>query len=165
MSAISGVPQSVCDALTRYHDEWRHPRLSPLSVSGLYDLYPNKPTTFDVGYRWQPKETWPNADSPGVYFVFDDGLRLIYVGQSNLLGRRLSYWFVGTSQCENVRGTWKSEPRFVATVSVQRHFEALALEGFLIEFFLPPENTSLKRAAATLQDAQENAGPTPPLNT
>ena len=165
MSALLGIPQSVRDALTQYHNEWRHPRLPPLSVSGLYDLFPKEPTTFDVSYRWQPQETWPNADRPGVYFVFDSDLGLLYVGQSSLLGRRLSHWFIGSAQCERIQGTWKSNPRFVATVSVQRHFEALALEGFLIELFLPPENTSLKRVAATLQDAQEVAGPTPPLNT
>jgi hypothetical protein len=165
MNALLGVPQSVRDALIRYHDEWRHPRLAPLSVSGLYDLFPKEPTTVNVSYRWGPQEIWPNADSPGVYFVFDPDLRLLYVGQSSLLGRRLSQWFIGSAQCDHIQGTWKSKPRFVATISVQRHFEVLALEGFLIELFLPPENTSLKRVAATLQDAQEGVGPTPPLNT
>jgi hypothetical protein len=165
VSAPIGVPQSICDALARYHNEWRHPRLSPLSVSGLYDFFPSESTTFDVGYRWQAQETWPNANSPGVYFVFDSDLRLIYIGQSNKLGRRLSQWFIGSIRCESVQGIWKFRPRFVATVSVQRHFEALALEGHLIDFFLPTENTSLKRVAATLQDEQEVGGPTPPLNT
>jgi GIY-YIG catalytic domain len=165
VSAQPGVPQTVCDALTRYHNEWRHPRLAPLAVSGLYDMFPSEPTTFNVSYRWHPREVWPNADSPGVYFVFDSHLRLIYVGQSCVLGRRLSQWFIGSSQCKRTQGTWRSNPRFIATVPVPRHFEALALEGFLIDFLGPPENTSLKRVAVTLHDAQACGGSTLPPNT
>jgi hypothetical protein len=153
---VVGV-DDIREALVNYHKEWRHPRLTPLHVSGIYDLFPNRPTTFNVQHRWHQKEAWPNADFPGVYFVFDANLNLLYVGQSSKMGRRLSQWFKGSVHCDHIHGSWKTDPRFVATVPVARHFEALALEGHLIDLYGPPENTSLKRIAAIVEDAQEEA--------
>jgi len=151
--------ESVRNTLTRYHNEWRHPRLTPLAVSGIYDLRPNEPTTFEVQHRWHQAEKWPNSDFPGIYFVFNKDMLLLYVGQASILGRRLSQWFRGTEQCDQLRGNWRGSPRFVATVRVDRHFEALSLEGFFIDELQPPENTSLKRIAQIVDDAEAEHPP------
>ncbi len=140
MTRYSDVPTS----LARYHAEWRLQRLEPFQISGLYDLFPHKPTTVQPAFRWHPDEKWPHADSPGVYYVFDVASELLYIGQSGLLGRRLSYWFQGKNEC-SICGTWCSaKPRFVATTPVGHHFEAVALEAYLIQTLDPPENTALR---------------------
>ena len=36
---------------------------------------------------------WPNADRPGVYFIFGQNMELLYVGKASWLGRRLGDYF------------------------------------------------------------------------
>lgn len=142
MTRYSDVPAS----LAHYHAEWRHQQLEPLQISGLYDLFPRESTTVQPAFRWNPGEKWPHADRPGVYFVFGAGSELLYIGQSRLLGKRLSEWFGGGIEC-SIRGTWRSrQPRFVATTPVGQHFEAVALEAYLIETLDPPDNTALRNS-------------------
>jgi hypothetical protein len=63
------IPQHILDAVTRYHDTYRHPNLRRPEHSGIYALFPEETSSDEVQHKWP--ESWPNADRPGVYFVFD----------------------------------------------------------------------------------------------
>jgi hypothetical protein len=136
----------VSRILAEYHDTYRNPRLEPLKVSGFYDLHDHEPTSVAVAFRWSNNDKWPNHDRPGVYLVWDDQMSLRYVGRANPLSRRLSNYFRSSagagSPCKIVHPGWRSRPRFVATVPVQKSFEAGALEEYLINKLRPVENAT-----------------------
>jgi hypothetical protein len=127
-----GVPQKVLDAVEHYQNNYRHPKLRRLEVSGLYDLRADEPTSVVAQSFW-PNPPWPNHDQPGVYLIWDQEMSLRYVGRATTLGVRLHDRFKEgpDGRCVMEDG-WKSKPRFVATIPVERTFEAGALEEYLM---------------------------------
>jgi hypothetical protein len=136
------MPKQISGAIARYHDTYRHPGLGPLELSGIYALFPGESSSVAIEYWWPA--WWPNGNQPGVYLIFSTNMELLYVGMSGHLGSRLNCWFwweAGPGSGCKVMHNWKNRPHYVATVALGRAFEALGLEGFLIEELNPPENT------------------------
>lgn len=128
-----GVPQKVIDAVAAYDNTYRHPKLRRLEVSGLYDLGVGEPTTVVAQFFWSNNDPWPNHDRPGVYLIWDQAMDLRYVGRATKLGVRLHTRFkIGLEGSCVMEEGWKSKPRFVATIPVERTFEAGALEEYLM---------------------------------
>ena len=71
-------------------------------------------------------------------------MQLLYIGKASWLGRRLSTYFqylTGRgSECKIVHSGWKTRPSYVATVALNKSFEAAALEEYLIGVLNPEEN-------------------------
>lgn len=132
---LDGAPQRVNEAVANYQNTYRHPNLRPLVVSGLYALFPDETPSFPTEFSWE-KHPWPGARHPGVYLIFDADVDLRYIGCANVLGRRLNDYFKYISGrgsvCRVVHTGWRSPPRFVATITVEKPFEAGALEEYLI---------------------------------
>lgn len=135
------VLETAQNAVSEYHDTYRHPNLATLQVQGLYELFPAAGSQAPL--RWPGP--WPYVDQPGVYLIFDAELKLLYVGKDARLGRRLGTYF----QYQAGRGTtcrivdalaWGSQPAFVATVAVSKTFEAPSLEEYLIAKLRPSLN-------------------------
>src|SRR5882724_11129054 len=139
------IPQRIVDAVAQYHQMYRHPRLKPLEVSGTYALFPEEPTAATARYRWTT-DPWPGHEYPGVYLIFGAEMQLLYIGRAGDLGRRLHDYFryvAGPqSGCRVFHTTWKSPPKFVATIALDREnaFEAGAIEEYLIGRLGPAEN-------------------------
>lgn len=136
------VPQHILEAISHYHETYRHPNLQRPEVSGIYSLFPEEVCSVAAQYRWP--DSWPNADRPGVYFIFGPSMELLYVGKAAWLGRRLGdyfKWLAGRgSGCRIVHGGWKTRPAFLATAALSESFEAPALEEYLIPRVKPAEN-------------------------
>jgi hypothetical protein len=127
--------EDVAAAISKYHETYRHPKLTPLRVSGFYDLHDHEPTSVPVESRWS-KDGWPSDDRPGVYLIWDETLSLRYVGRATKLGVRLHSWFkTGPDDRCVAKGRWLSKPRFIATIRVEQIFEAGALEEYLMGAF------------------------------
>ncbi len=93
------------------------------------------------------REEYPNSSKPGVYAIFDAEMRLLYVGKSNCLGKRLSNYFqwedrkAGTVKIVDSDESWgDTRPAFLATIAVEKDWEASSLEEFLIFHLKPPAN-------------------------
>jgi hypothetical protein len=138
-------------AVHSYDKQQRPAHAAPLAVSGLYDLFPDSPPDQSVPIHARWPEKWPGADRPGVYMVFDQALRILYVGKASMnsaLGARLGTYFGHVDYpkdltCRLVNpSAWSATPRFVATVplSDDSAFVAPALEEFLIRTLDPPDN-------------------------
>jgi hypothetical protein len=142
------IPKKITDAIARYHDTYRHPGLGRPELSGLYALFPGESSDVAVEYSWPA--WWPNGSQPGVYLIFGANMELLYVGKSGQLGYRLNHWFwweAGPGSGCKVMHNWRTKPYYLATVALGREFEALGLEGFLIEELHPSENTMGRRWA------------------
>jgi hypothetical protein len=139
------IPESILDAVSTFHREWRHTRLAPLKYSEVYSLFPQESLDSPTNANWP--DPWPLASSPGVYLIFGAKMQLLYVGKSGLLGRRLGDYFKWSaglaSACRVVHTGWKTRPMFIATIAVAESFEAPALEEFLITRVHPEENSLL----------------------
>lgn len=97
-----------------------------------YSLYP-KPRE----YGWE--QTWPNHDCPGVYIITDSEEEIIYVGTSEVLGRRFYEWFGSGKSCE-LKHNWKHFPSYLYTIATNL-WERLSLEAYLIHYINPKENS------------------------
>ena len=143
------IPDTIHNAVTTFHADWRHSRLAPPECSDLYSLFPQETTNTPTNANWP--DHWPNADRPGVFLIFDPNLQLIYIDKSQRLGRRLNNYFRWTtgpgSACRIVHTGWKTRPMFIATIAATESFEAAALEEeYLVATTNPHEN---HRAALT----------------
>ncbi|MFS8066370.1 MAG: hypothetical protein ACMG6S_08350, partial [Byssovorax sp.] len=83
----------------------------------------------------------------GVYLILDARLHVLYVGKAsvrNTIGGRLAGYFQYDLQkkCKFKLSTWTGTPEYVATIAVEPelHFEAPAVEEFLIARLCPPVN-------------------------
>ena len=128
--------------LEHYCAQLRRSDWPKLEMSGLYDLYPSSDDTA-CEYHWP--DDWPFVDSPGVYFVFDADMQVLYIGKASLnswFGNRLSTYFRYGDHKECVvqnSDSWKGVPRFVAVIPIEAEykFEAPALEEYLITKLKP----------------------------
>jgi len=125
---------AIYDLICRYHDTYRHPSREELILSVPHALGENP------GYR--SVQSWPNYSEPGVYIMLNDAkTQVLYVGQAEKLGYRLSTWLRhGTHESRRMRA-WEIKPAHVAVVPVQEDHEAASLESFLIRRLHPKENT------------------------
>lgn len=128
--------------IQEYSLKYRNSSLAPLLLSPIYTLRPDLSAVRSPDYVWPAP--WPNAAAPGVYFLFDAEVKLLYIGKSALLGKRLSDYFgyeAGRgSRCKLVSDQWTAPPAYLATVAVQFTFEAPSLEEYLISRLSPPNN-------------------------
>jgi len=131
----------------RYCASMRGSTMPKLKLSGLYDLYPSSDDT-PCEYHWP--EDWPFVCSPGVYFVFDAEMQVLYIGKASMnswFGARLSTYFkVGADKECVVKnpGSWNGVPRFVAVIPMEDEFkfEAPGLEEYLIAKLDPIDNSN-----------------------
>ncbi|WP_420725310.1 GIY-YIG nuclease family protein [Hwanghaeella sp. LZ110] len=82
------------------------------------------------------EETWPNNSKPGCYFIFNDGMELLYIGKASHIGARLSSYFrfdeTRTKGVAKNIESWSSPPRFIVTVGLEHSYEAPSLEEYLL---------------------------------
>tara|TARA_R110002124_G_scaffold86074_1_gene222851 strand:+ start:174 stop:608 length:435 start_codon:yes stop_codon:yes gene_type:complete len=132
--------EAIKGEIENYHQNYRHPSLTPPSISEVYRLFPDEQSK-DSEYAWP--STWPNNSLPGVYFIFDENLSLLYIGKAKNLGRRLSSYFTyaGDRSCRVKETDWRVKPHFLVTASIGKFFEAPSLEEYLIEAFKPSHNS------------------------
>jgi hypothetical protein len=124
----------------------RGPQMPPISLSGLYDLFPDN-SSKESEHVWP--DSWPSASESGVYFVFDAELQVLYIGKASMnssIGARLSTYFGPGPNKECIarkKEHWNGTPRYVAVISMQPdfRFEAPALEEYLITKLQPIDNT------------------------
>jgi len=117
------------------------------------DEFPNVSTN----HKWP--ENFPYRDRPGVYFMFDADLSLLYVGMTKArLQMRISKYFRRMSRLdhrcrinEKMLPAWNVRPCYVRTLAVTNALEAPILEDFLIDTLRPSENWQSKRRAAKFQ--------------
>ena len=135
------------EALSWYIENFRKPGLPDLQLSDLYDLFP---PSHDDSVLTQWPASWPNANSAGVYFIFDADRLLVYIGKSSMnsaVGYRLSSYF-GSDENRKCRvkhpQSWTGKPRYIATIgmSPEYRFEAPALEEYLIARLPTTDNTA-----------------------
>lgn len=133
------------EELEYYCTRLRGPDMPKLKMSGLYNLYPTSDDT-ECEYRWP--DDWPFVESPGVYFVFDADMQVLYIGKASMnscFGARLSTYFRSGADKECVvknSESWKGDPHFVAVIPMEKkyRFEAPALEEYLITKLKPIDN-------------------------
>lgn len=141
--------EKIMEFLQRY----RRPSILQIATSGLYDLYPDRELSKNaseapIDFRW-PDDYYPNAALPGVYAMFGEELKLLYVGKASgnsSVGNRLGSYFTYSEnkECNFCHSSWK--PRFIATATIDREFrfEAPSLEEYLIRELSPRWNTQGK---------------------
>lgn len=89
--------------------------------------------------------SWPNNLKPGVYIVLDQNEELLYIGQSQSLGKRLNQHFpsyegkctIAESDKEKLKGAYYL---YTTSCSEDKAWERLSLEGYLICKLNPPRN-------------------------
>lgn len=104
-----------------------------------YSLFPQKG---EYGY----KDTWPSNGKPGVYFVLNKNEDLLYIGQSNSIGRRLNEHFpnrddkctIAEPDKEKLKGAYYI---YTTSCSENNGWERLSLEEYLIQYLNPPQNS------------------------
>jgi len=127
-----------------YCKTYRHPNLKELTISGLYDLFPEigNPDIY-VESAWP--STYLLCGSSGVYIFLNNDLEVIYVGVAKSgFGNRLGKYFAYN---ENRKCRLKDDritnPRYIVCIAVpsETFFEAASLELFLINEIKPINNT------------------------
>lgn len=114
----------------------RNPTLPEYQISKIYSLFPESEE-----FGWPM--TWPHNEKSGIYFILDENKKLIYIGESNRIGGRLSSYFKydDNRKCF-IRHKWVRTPFYLFTLAVQDNyfFERLSLEAFLINTLNPDNN-------------------------
>ncbi len=125
---------ALTGALMEFNGRYARPGIGP--------LYLSEPCGLDE--HWS-EEYWPYSTLPGVYVVYDDHNKLIYIGKASLdatLGSRLGAHFSRSSDgsAEPPPG-WKGA-KYVRTIPLphEHAFEAPAIEEFLITRLEAREN-------------------------
>lgn len=123
--------EKLKEVLSKYHSNWRNPRLAPLKTSEPYDL----DNDFDKFY--------PCATEPGCYMFFSKDWEISYIGKAVNLGRRIGSYLRQDRPSRKMLllYEWKLQPRYIVAVSVKERFEAPSLEEYLIQRLDPPDNT------------------------
>jgi len=137
--------EDVLKAIDSYKVKFRRPELPDLEFSKLLALFPEDYGLNGATLTWI--DPWPNGERQGVYFVFGQALKLLYIGKASMrrgIGSRLAQWFQFAPDrgCKVVHPGWSEMPRFIATLAVPvgMGFEAPAIEEYLITQLLPPDN-------------------------
>ena len=109
---------------------------------------------FDLEKDWKPDVYYPFCDEPGIYAIFSESDKIIYIGKAsnnNSIGARLATYFITDEKwkCETISPkilNTKITPKFILAVAVKNSFEAPSLEEYLIKEFDPPANSIGKRS-------------------
>jgi len=124
-------------AVKEFNKHFPRPDMSPLKLSGKYDI------------RVDYSEPFPHAERPGVYIIFNTDNEVLRIGKvscKNTLGNRLSaYYKWGQGDSEGVgRHEGYGDAKLIRVIGFpnDRAFEAPALEEFLIGKLNPPYNTN-----------------------
>lgn len=144
--------EKLKEAVQTYSSSYRHPGMPPIVFSERYELFPASPPTDSNEPKWP--NTYPFADSFGVYVMCSEELELLYIGKASLdyLGSRVSTYF-GYQEPRNresgckIRHKWDTVPYYILCMAVpdDSRFEAAALEEYLIDVLQPSENRMGKR--------------------
>jgi hypothetical protein len=116
----------LAEALMLFNGRMLRPGMGPLFLSERCDL--------DGGWS---DEYWPYATLPGVYVVYSETNKLVYIGKascSSNLGARLGAHFKKAPDGTAIRPEGWGEAKYVRTVPVPRRFtfEAPAIEEYLL---------------------------------
>jgi len=136
------ILEKALEEIKFYENNFRHPNLDKLKISGYYDLNPEKETKLEIEKSW-PNE-WIFCGEAGVYVFLDENLEIAYIGKANHFGERFGGYFSSSDEKKcNLKHTWKTTPRYVVTVAVPQtsKFENSSLEGFLLSKILTSDNT------------------------
>ena len=138
--------------VAEYCRTYRPPNLKRYCLGPVYDLFPERPEgSIECGTRWD--DEWPNSRLPGVYAFLDSQGDLLYVGKASMgttIGHRLGKYckYNRNDKTCNIGGYLERFndgecPRYVWTVGIpsETHFEAPALEEFLLKELHPKHNT------------------------
>ena len=130
------------DFLLDYATRFRRDDVGEIEIGPALDLFPDEPSPkgFTAKANW--KGLWPLAERAGVYFIYDQDFKLLYVGKAWKFGPRLAQHFGSKISGCMILGRWSNRPRYVINVAVPRDmaFEAAALEAFLIYGLKPEDN-------------------------
>ncbi len=139
------------EKVIKLFEEFRDSHFSPkvremFHLSEFYDLFPEKAEKKSCSTKWPAP--YPFKDYYGVYLIIDDNLDVIYIGESNSIGRRLSDYFgyADDGSCKVKSSYWSSKPRYVVVIAVDDNIwgQRLALEEYLIYYSQPSDNTRSK---------------------
>jgi len=122
----------VIEAISLLNNEYPRPGIpDPLQLSQEFRI----PEDYE-------KKSFPFASYPGVYLFFDENETLLYIGKaSSGLGQRIGNEYIGRS---GVLKTNKiSGAKVLRTIKLpkEHHFEAPAIEEFLIYKLKPTRNS------------------------
>lgn len=103
------------------------------SISAPYDI------------ETQFSSPWPNNTLPGVYLFFSNSFDLLYLGESNYIGRRLNNYFNYSTDNNNCGVPIKPESmntRYIITIGLNNNYGWLSqsLEKYLIQELKPERN-------------------------
>ncbi len=157
---MSKTWKDVETSLRKYHEEFRRPGLPELDISGIYVLTPPEEAGAPLHIAGKWPDQYPNSEKRGVYIVFGEGYKLLYVGKASAKGcmhERLGKYFqynnrkdkffriVAPGKRSGLR-SWTSPPKYVVTIAVpdMMSFEAPALEEYLIPLLQPPDNINAR---------------------
>ena len=135
-SMLEVTRQLLKKALDEYNCRYQ----TAFKLSEKYSLFPNEG---EYGYN----DEWPGNKHAGVYFVIAKDGELLYVGESQQIGRRLYEHFPpicsSSSQECYIKETWHKRPYYlyVAIVPDDATWERLSLEAFLIQTLNPIDNS------------------------
>jgi excinuclease UvrABC nuclease subunit len=117
-------------ALEQFNRDYPRPNIEPLELTPPLDIIS------------APKASWPSNEHPGVYLLMNAEMEILYVGKascSSIIGAALQQHFNARWQPidDKSRGC-----RYVTTIALpkDRHFEAPAIEEFMIKELDPPRN-------------------------
>lgn len=100
---------------------------------------------YDLTRQWKT-DSFPHADHPGCYFIFDADGDLLYIGKASLrstVGRRLATYFLWNGkEVDPKHDGWTKTPSHIRTQPVAKAYEAASMEEFLITELQPSQNTS-----------------------
>jgi hypothetical protein len=151
---MADIPSEIVErTLVVYSEYFRSTKFTgTLALSEWYSLFPDEFPKNPTPYKWP--DHYPNRGKPGVYFFFDSGMSLLYVGRcehdiQSRLGDHVTWANNRFGPCkiiEKKKGKpWRVRPCYVKTVAVQESSEAPLLESFLIDKLQPPENDKGRR--------------------
>ena len=114
----------------RYHTEF-----VPLTP---YHLFPD-----ENGECEFENQSWPGNERAGVYLILSKDDEILYVGESNSLGRRFyTYFRYDNGKCIVLSENWSKEPYAIISIPApdDRRYERLSLEEYLIQNLRPIDN-------------------------
>lgn len=110
-----------------------------LEVTEPFDLFPENSEKYSIA-----NNSWPGNHRAGAYLILNPEFEVIYIGQSDSLGRRFSQYFKSCGgKCEIIHPhSWNGLPRYIVSVVVpkkEQHIR-LSLEEYLIQGLDPIDN-------------------------
>ena len=121
--------------LVEKYNQRYHTAFEPLSP---YHLFPDENGECEFKHQ-----SWPGNERAGVYLILSKDDEVLYVGESNSLGRRFySYFRDDEGKCIILSDNWSKEPYAIISIPApdDRRYERLSLEEYLIQNLRPIDN-------------------------